>query len=618
MMDVGFADQQPPHDGLHGQLLGAQLELPKNGTCKTLVFGRRGKVDWFLLGIGMFQLLGFAFIMLYQYLKKIKAVKGLPVTGNLTMFPAYMRIMWAFGLTIAFFLGGNLYFNTRPFIADYAIEEAVYWGVANWIYHTVVDGILIFLCFRGSGIRSLRNAAIVSAVVGFVYGVGTTLALLASHWAPHHDLDYGLAVQLSTEGLLLVMYLIVLFAPYRVLYRRPAAILYAGCWCIYRPIYMTTLVLMYLNVDAGFCLYGAITTFAWNAVKPGLIYFTLQRDQRYWVGSFATRQSTLRGSTRATSSSRESLATGKGGGGGGGGGDEDDEECPLLPMMQGDQLDDVAASALGRYMDVVGDMCPMIDMANLKFQKLEDNIAPEEVLKRRLLGAGGTGRVYRGVYEGKDVAIKMLYCIQLEKDTIRNFCLENSLLCTIRHPNVVQGEGVCVAPPAIASVMELCSGNLLELFGMQRRDKQLADWDVRLNMAIDCCRSVACLHRLGLVHCDIKSCNFLVCQESVSKWTNRDVLLWLKTMGLDDFVPDFRRAGTCGWGTGPHNPGLLQLEPAHLRTVVSTRRQQLASYPHLVREVKELRRYIIRRRQGALVKITDLELSRDTCRFYGG
>jgi hypothetical protein len=40
--------------------------------------------------------------------------------------------------------------------------------------------------------------------------------------------------------------------------------------------------------------------------------------------------------------------------------------------------------------------------------------------KHIVLGAGSSSRVFRGVYGGKPVAIKMIFCVDLTPETIRN------------------------------------------------------------------------------------------------------------------------------------------------------------------------------------------------------
>ena len=79
-----------------------------------------------------------------------------------------------------------------------------------------------------------------------------------------------------------------------------------------------------------------------------------------------------------------------------------------------------------------------------------------------LLGGGGSASVYRGTYLKNDVAIKILHFFQLDVDIINRFCTETLLLSSVRHPNVVHMEGVCIIPPCICIVLELCKMSLYD------------------------------------------------------------------------------------------------------------------------------------------------------------
>lgn len=57
-------------------------------------------------------------------------------------------------------------------------------------------------------------------------------------------------------------------------------------------------------------------------------------------------------------------------------------------------------------------------------------------------------------------------------------------------------------------------GNLLETFRVQS-NAGMSDWEFRLNLAIDCCRGVYCLHNLGIFSSNFNSC-FFCCHLSCS------------------------------------------------------------------------------------------------------
>lgn len=84
------------------------------------------------------------------------------------------------------------------------------------------------------------------------------------------------------------------------------------------------------------------------------------------------------------------------------------------------------------------------------------------------------------------------------------------------HRNLVRTYGVCVMPPAIALVLELCDrGDLNAHLRQCGEDGLLKTPRVQLEMAMDCCAGVAWLHGVGvrsspIVHNDLKSFNVLV------------------------------------------------------------------------------------------------------------
>jgi hypothetical protein len=62
------------------------------------------------------------------------------------------------------------------------------------------------------------------------------------------------------------------------------------------------------------------------------------------------------------------------------------------------------------------------------------------------------------------VAVKILFCMELTPDRVKSFCSEASMLHSLAHPNIVICHGVAVMPPAICLVTEWCHhGSLYDL-----------------------------------------------------------------------------------------------------------------------------------------------------------
>jgi serine/threonine-protein kinase CTR1 len=82
------------------------------------------------------------------------------------------------------------------------------------------------------------------------------------------------------------------------------------------------------------------------------------------------------------------------------------------------------------------------------------------------------------------------------------------MLAKYRHPNIVLMLGAMTAPPQLLLVMELVKeGTLFDL--LHRRRATLSEADKR-KVALQLVGVVAYLHRMGIVHRDIKSHNILI------------------------------------------------------------------------------------------------------------
>jgi hypothetical protein len=77
--------------------------------------------------------------------------------------------------------------------------------------------------------------------------------------------------------------------------------------------------------------------------------------------------------------------------------------------------------------------------------------------------AGGFSRVYFGSYKSQQIALKMLYVMDLTPESISQFCEEARMLHQLRHENVIQCLGVSIMPPAVSIVLEFCKyGSLFD------------------------------------------------------------------------------------------------------------------------------------------------------------
>jgi serine/threonine protein kinase len=145
----------------------------------------------------------------------------------------------------------------------------------------------------------------------------------------------------------------------------------------------------------------------------------------------------------------------------------------------------------------------------------------------------GSAIVYRGFLHTKKipVAIKVYMPTSFTEETVAEFSHEAALCGSLVHPNILKFHGLCVCPPNICLVAELCQASLRDVAQAQiarlryrdpnlpvRRQQTLID----IGYMIDAARALAYLHSFSppFMHRDIKPSNFLIDDEGTVKLTD--------------------------------------------------------------------------------------------------
>ncbi|CAL4066041.1 unnamed protein product, partial [Meganyctiphanes norvegica] len=187
-------------------------------------------------------------------------------------------------------------------------------------------------------------------------------------------------------------------------------------------------------------------------------------------------------------------------------------------------------------------------------QKIKDvepvEIDFSELELEEVIGVGGFGKVYRGLWLNQEVAVK---AARQDPDediaiTIENVRQEAKLFWLLKHQNIVALMGVCLAEPNLCLIMEYARGGSLSRVLQQRRVivSVLTDW------AIQIARGMNYLHNqapITLIHRDLKSSNVLLSEE-----IDTDELQF-KTLKITDFglarevskTTRMSAAGTYAW-----------------------------------------------------------------------
>ncbi|XP_026401171.1 probable serine/threonine-protein kinase SIS8 isoform X1 [Papaver somniferum] len=187
----------------------------------------------------------------------------------------------------------------------------------------------------------------------------------------------------------------------------------------------------------------------------------------------------------------------------------------------------------------------------LPFQ--EWNIDYSELTVGTRVGIGFFGEVFRGIWNGTDVAIKVFLEQDLTAENMEDFCNEISILSRLRHPNVILFLGACTRPPHLSMVTEYMEmGSLYYLIHMSGQKKKLS-LRRRLKMLRDICRGLMCIHRMKIVHRDVKSANCLVNKHYMVKICD----FGLSRVMAESPMRDTSSAGTPEWMA----PELIRNEP---------------------------------------------------------
>ncbi|RZB44261.1 serine/threonine-protein kinase STY46-like [Glycine soja] len=157
-------------------------------------------------------------------------------------------------------------------------------------------------------------------------------------------------------------------------------------------------------------------------------------------------------------------------------------------------------------------------------------------IDRRLLklgekiASGSSGDLYRGVYLGEDVAVKVLRSEQLNDALEDEFAQEVAILRQVHHKNVVRFIGACTKCPHLCIITEYMPGG--SLYDYMHRNHNVLELSQLLNFAIDVCKGMKYLHQNNIIHRDLKTANLLMDTHNVVKVADFGVARFLNQGGV--------------------------------------------------------------------------------------
>jgi serine/threonine protein kinase len=150
------------------------------------------------------------------------------------------------------------------------------------------------------------------------------------------------------------------------------------------------------------------------------------------------------------------------------------------------------------------------------------------------LGSGGMAVVYRArdLTLERDVAIKLLRENFSKDPTFQErFRQEAKAAANLSHQNIVTVHDFGFDTGRLFIVMEYIPGTDLKTILQHRGRFPVAD---AINLTIQACAGVGYAHRAGLVHCDIKSQNFIITPDNRLKVTDFGIARALASIQPDE------------------------------------------------------------------------------------
>ncbi|KAA3485093.1 serine/threonine-protein kinase STY46-like isoform X2 [Gossypium australe] len=158
---------------------------------------------------------------------------------------------------------------------------------------------------------------------------------------------------------------------------------------------------------------------------------------------------------------------------------------------------------------------PAIEDASETQEKSGDWEIDRRLLKiGEKIACGSCGDLYRGIYLGQDVAVKILRSEHLNDTLEDEFAQEVAILREVQHRNVVRFIGACTKSPQLSIVTEYMPGG--SLYDYLHKNHNVLKLSQLLKFAIDVCKGMEYLHQNHIIHRDLKTANLLMDTDNVA------------------------------------------------------------------------------------------------------
>ncbi|KAJ4965149.1 hypothetical protein NE237_016998 [Protea cynaroides] len=189
------------------------------------------------------------------------------------------------------------------------------------------------------------------------------------------------------------------------------------------------------------------------------------------------------------------------------------------PVEDTDGLHEAVEKAIARSEGSLSGSSPshsVIEKALATQPNSDDWEIDRELLKiGEKIASGSCGDLYRGIYIGQDVAVKILRSVHLNEALEVEFAQEVTILREVQHRNVVRFIGACTKLPHLCIVTEYMPGG--SLYDFLHKHHNVLELPLLLRFAIDVSKGMEYLHENNIIHRDLKTANLLMDMNKVVK-----------------------------------------------------------------------------------------------------